>query len=143
MSTDLRIGPTLTIPGNELTVTSTHSSGPGGQNVNKVATKIELRFDLEGSTSLSPSVKARLRALAGNRFDAEGCLIVTSQATRNRVRNLVDAREKLAAMIREALVPPKPRRPTRPTLGSKLRRVADKRHDGEKKRTRTARPPED
>ena len=143
MSTDLRIGPTLTIPGGELAVTATHSSGPGGQNVNKVATKIELRFDLAGSSVLSPAVKARLRALVGNRLDADGWLIIVSQATRNRIRNLVDAREKLAALVREALVPPRPRVATKPTRSSKARRVADKRHQGDKKKTRGTRPSDD
>ncbi|MCC6620758.1 MAG: aminoacyl-tRNA hydrolase [Deltaproteobacteria bacterium] len=136
MSTDLRIGPNLTIPGSELTVTATTSSGPGGQNVNKVATKVELRFDLAGSTVLAPAVKARLRALVANRLDADGQLIITSQATRNRIRNLVDARDKLAALVREALVPPRPRVATKPTRASKARRVADKRLQGEKKRGR-------
>jgi len=136
MSTDLRIGPTLTIPGSELTVTATTSSGPGGQNVNKVATKVELRFDLAGSSALTPAVKARLRALVANRLDADGQVVITSQATRNRIRNLVDAREKLAALVREALVPPRPRVATKPTRASKARRVADKRHQADKKRTR-------
>jgi len=140
MSTDLRIGPTCVIPGHELTVTSTHSSGPGGQNVNKVATKIELRFDLPACESLTGAQKARLRALAGNRFDADGQLIITSQVTRNRLRNLVDAREKLADLIREALVPPKPRFATKPTKSSQRHRVADKRALGEKKKTRGSRP---
>ncbi|MFO0746429.1 MAG: alternative ribosome rescue aminoacyl-tRNA hydrolase ArfB [Myxococcota bacterium] len=139
MSTDLRIGPTLVIPGSELVVTSTHSSGPGGQNVNKVATKIELRFDLTGSTVLSPAVKARLRAVVANRLDADGWLVITSQATRNRIRNLVDAREKLAALVRDALVPPKPRVPTKVSRRQKANRVADKREHSEKKRARVVR----
>lgn len=143
MSTDLRIGPTLVIPGAELVVTSTHSSGPGGQNVNKVATKIELRFDLLGSTVLSPAVKARLRAVVANRLDADGWLVITSQATRNRIRNLVDARDKLAALVRDALVPPKPRVATKPSRASKARRVADKRAHSDKKRARGSGPSDD
>lgn len=139
MSTDLRIGPTVTIPGSELVVSTTHSSGPGGQNVNKVATKIELRFDLAGTTALTPSVKARLRAVVANRLDADGWLVITSQATRNRIRNLVDAREKLAALIRDALVPPTPRIATKPSRAAKRRRVADKREHSDKKKTRGTR----
>lgn len=136
MSDDLIITPNISIPETDLSWTAVRSSGPGGQNVNKVSTKIELRFDLEGTLALAPPVKQRLRVLARNRLDAEGRVMIESQATRVLVRNLDDAREKLAELIRQALVPPKPRRPTRPTKASKVRRLEGKRHDAHKKQER-------
>jgi ribosome-associated protein len=123
----------VTIPGTELSWTAVRASGPGGQNVNKVASKIELRFDLRGSRALSDEVKARVRALGHSRLDADGQLIFTSQLTRDRVRNLEDARAKLAALVKTALHPPRKRKKTRPSLGAKRRRVEHKRKQGEKK----------
>src|SRR5688572_30073777 len=89
-----------------LAVRAVRASGPGGQNVNKVATKIELRVDLDAIEGLSPSARARLRALAQHRLDADGRLLVTSQATRTQAQNADDARKKVAALVRAALVPP-------------------------------------
>lgn len=136
MSSDLFISPALTLPASELSWVAVRSSGPGGQNVNKVATKVELRFDLEGSTVLSEPVRARLRALARNRLDAEGRILISSQRTRSQEANLQDAREKLAALVRKALAPQRPRRPTRPSRGAKERRLEGKRQQAEKKRAR-------
>jgi ribosome-associated protein len=102
MSTDLIVTDAIVIPGDELSVIAVRSSGPGGQNVNKVATKVELRFDLANTAALPDAVKARLLAACRGRLDAEGRVIITSEATRNRIRNLTDARQKLASLIRRA-----------------------------------------
>lgn len=143
MASDLHVTETIVIPGDELTVTAVRSSGPGGQNVNKVSSKIELRFDLAGTSALTPPVKARLRALCKGRLDAEGQVIVTSEATRNRIQNLTKARDKLAELVRAALVPPKPRHATKPTRSSQVRRVEDKRRRSSIKHGRAARPSDD
>jgi ribosome-associated protein len=137
-SAPLHIQHDLVVPGSELSWTAATASGPGGQNVNKVATKVELRFDLPNSAVLSAEVKARMRNLARHRLDAEGKVVVTSQATRNQARNVEDARRKLAELIARALVIPKRRRPTRPSRSSKERRLASKHKHSEKKRTRAA-----
>jgi ribosome-associated protein len=142
-SSDLAVTNSLVIPGDELTVIAVRSSGPGGQNVNKVATKIELRFDLAGTTALTAAVKARLALICKGRLDADGRVIVTSEATRNRIQNLTKARDKLAALIREALVPPKPRHKTKPTRSSQMRRVEDKRRHAAVKRGRSVRSGDD
>jgi len=143
MSSDIIVTDSLVIPGDEISVTAVRSSGPGGQNVNKVSTKIELRFDLANTTALAPGVKARLALLCKGRMDADGRIIITSETTRNRIRNLTDAREKLASLIREVLVPPKARHATKPSRGAKLRRVEDKRHRSTIKQGRTARGSDD
>jgi ribosome-associated protein len=133
MSEPLVIDAVVTIPAAELSWTAVRASGPGGQNVNKVASKVELRFDVEGSRALTEDVKARLRALAGSRIDNAGRLLLTSQLTRDQARNLDDARVKLAALVKAALHPPRKRKATRPSLGSKRRRLESKRRQGEKK----------
>ncbi|PKL50987.1 MAG: aminoacyl-tRNA hydrolase [Candidatus Riflebacteria bacterium HGW-Riflebacteria-2] len=133
MNTLIIINEELTIPADQLEVSAVRSSGPGGQNVNKVATCIELRFNPERCPQLATMVVNRLLALAGNRTDSENTIIITSQKYREQSRNLDDACEKLRQLILKALVPPKPRKPTRPTRASVQRRITKKRQNSEKK----------
>ncbi len=132
----LRITDTLAIADWELTESFMRSSGPGGQNVNKVSTAVELRFEADRSPHLSPSVKARLQRLAGRRWTTEGAIVLQVDETRSQARNREIARDRLAEMIREALVPPKRRIATKPTWGSQVRRIAAKTHRGEVKAMR-------
>jgi ribosome-associated protein len=118
------------VPGSAITIRAARSSGPGGQNVNKVATKIELRVDLAAIAGLTDPARRRLRALAAHRLDGEGRLVVTSQLTRNQSRNLEDARGKVRALIAAALIAPRARRATRPTRASRERRLAGKKRRG-------------
>ncbi len=135
----LRITDTLTIADWELTESFSRSSGPGGQNVNKVETAVELRFEAARSPHLSPAVKARLKRIAGRRWTLDGALVIRAEETRSQERNRAIAKERLVALIKQALVPPKPRIPTRPTLASQRRRVDAKQARGAVKALR-ARP---
>jgi ribosome-associated protein len=103
------------------------ASGPGGQNVNKVATAVQLRFDARRSRSLPMAVRERLEAMAGRRLTAEGVIVITADRFRSQARNRQDARERLVELIRAAATPPRPRRATKPTHASKLRRAEGKR----------------
>lgn len=132
----LRITDTIIIADWELSESFVRSSGPGGQNVNKVSTAVELRFEAERSPALAASVKARLKKLAGRRWTLEGAIIIQAEETRSQARNREMARERLVELIRAALVAPKRRVATKPTYGSQLRRVAAKVQRGEVKALR-------
>ena len=132
----LWITDTLAIADWELSENFTRAQGPGGQNVNKVSTAVELRFEAERSPHLAPPVKARLKRLAGRRWTLDGAVLIRAEETRSQARNRELARERLAELIRQALVAPRKRIPTRPTLGSQRRRLAAKTQRGEVKATR-------
>ena len=134
----LQVTPTLAIPDAELVERFVRSGGPGGQNVNKVATAVELRFDVAGSPSLPEAVKARLLARRDRRITEEGVLVISAQRFRTQERNREDARARLAALVATATVAPKKRVATKPTKGSKERRLGAKRERAAVKRQRSA-----
>lgn len=139
----MEVSPSFSLPDSELILDFVRSSGPGGQNVNKVATAVQLRFDVRASPSLPEAVKARLVRLAGKRMTSEGALVIEAKRYRTQEQNRADAELRLAALIRKALVPPKRRRPTRPSAAAKAKRLEEKRQRGEIKRARQAHPGED
>lgn len=132
----MRVTRNITIDESELTERFIHASGPGGQNVNKVATAVELRFDVRHSRAFSDSVRTRLVALAGKKISGDGVLVIAAQRFRSQARNREDARARLAALVAAAAVPPKLRRATRPSRAAKERRLDAKRHTSVRKRER-------
>jgi ribosome-associated protein len=136
---DLRVTPTIAIPESELEESFILSSGAGGQNVNKVASAVQLRFDALHSPSLADDVRVRLLRLGGHRLTKDGVLIVTARESRDQVRNRQLARERLAELIRRAVFVPKKRKPTKPTRASKERRIESKKRTGSQKKQRSKR----
>jgi ribosome-associated protein len=136
---DIIVTPRLTIPADELALAFSRSGGPGGQNVNKVASKVDLRWNPRTSSALTADDRSWLLERLANRLTTDGTLIVTSTATRDQIKNRDDAVAKLALIVRAALDRPKHRRATKVSRGAKRRRVADKRHHAEIKRNRQAR----
>src|SRR5690606_36651671 len=140
MAESVEITPTLSIPLSELAMTFVRSSGPGGQNVNKVATAVQLRFDVPNSPSLPEPVKTRLLARAGARATREGVLVITADRHRTPPLNRADAIARFADLVRAATAVPRTRRPTRPTLASKRRRLDSKTRRGAVKALRGSKP---
>jgi len=136
----IRVNAQIELDEREIQEDFVRASGPGGQNVNKVSTAVQLRFDVARSPSLPDPVRARLITLAGRRVTQDGVLIIEAERYRSQRRNRDDALERLIELIREACEVDKPRHPTRPTLASKKRRLDSKQRRGETKKLRTVKP---
>jgi len=136
----IRVNAQIELDEREIQEDFVRASGPGGQNVNKVSTAVQLRFDVARSPSLPEPVRERLIALAGRRLTQDGVLILSAERYRSQRRNRDDALERLIELIREACEVETPRRPTRPTLASRKRRLDSKQRRGETKKLRTVKP---
>ena len=132
----LEVTPHITIPDTDLSFAFVRASGPGGQNVNKVSSAVQLRFDMRGSAALTETVKSRLRALAGRRVTDDGSILIIARNQRSQEHNRREALERLAELIRRALVVPKTRKATKPTRASKERRLEHKSHQRQTKQGR-------
>ncbi len=136
---DLKVTAHVTIPDSELSESFILSSGAGGQNVNKVASAVQLRFDALHSPSLPDDVRVRLLQIAGHRLTKDGVIIVTARESRDQIRNREIARQRLAELVRRATIVPKKRKPTKPTRAAKERRIDSKKRDARTKQQRSKR----
>ena len=136
----IRITPGIAIGEHEIDESFVRASGPGGQNVNKLATAVQLRFNVRASPALPDDVRARLERLAGSRLTRDGCLVIIAQRHRTQGRNREDALERLIDLIRRAAVAPRVRRPTKPTKAARERRVETKKHRAGVKQMRRVKP---
>lgn len=136
----IRINERISLADDEVSEQFVRSPGPGGQNVNKLATAVQLRFDARGSPSLPEDVRERLLELAGTRATKHGEIVISAHRFRTRERNREDALERLVALVRQAAVPEKPRRPTQPSAAAKRRRLEDKRRRSQLKHARQRLP---
>ncbi len=132
----LTLAPGISIPLQEIQFDFIHASGPGGQNVNKLATAVQLRFDVRASSSIPGDVKARLVHLAGSKVSSDGFLLILAKRYRSQERNREDALQRFSRLVQLASVPPRPRRPTRPGQAARQRRLDSKKHRGTVKRLR-------
>jgi len=139
----IEVTPEIKIDEGELHYGFIRASGPGGQNVNKVATAVQLRFDIRNSPSLNPDVRERLIRLAGSRVTEEGVLIIEAKQYRTQEQNRYDALQRFILLVQQALIKPKPRKLTRPSVSARARRVSAKRQHGDLKRLRSADPEAD
>jgi ribosome-associated protein len=136
----IRVTGQISIDEREIEESFVRASGPGGQNVNKLSTAVQLRFDVRGSPSLPGEVRERLERLAGNRLTREGVLVIIAQQHRTQARNRDDALARLVELVRRAAIAPRPRRPTKPSRAQRQRRVDAKKHRATVKRLRQGKP---
>lgn len=139
MTSLIAIDSKIFIDQDELLFSYIRAAGPGGQNVNKVATAVQLRFDVMSTSSLTPAIKDRLTNLAGSRMTEDGVLVIEAKRYRTQEQNRADAQARLVTLIQKALFEPKPRHATRPSAGARAERLAEKKKRGEVKKTRRLR----